>query len=102
MVKMFAKTMIKDSTIVKARNTTEAVSDITPFLSLLLLFYLCMNNRTNKFMVHSVIVFPQHVYFGKKLPMAIVNTSRMTNASTFLTVLVGSNLYNFFEVGGCE
>lgn len=53
-------------------------------------------------MVHSVIVFPQHVYFGKKLPMAIVNTSRMTNAPAFLTVLVGSNLYNFFEVGGCE
>lgn len=38
----------------------------------------------------------------KKLPMVIVNTSRMTNAPTFLTVLVGSNLYNFFEVGGCE
>ena len=35
MVKMFAKTMIKDSTIIKARTTTEAVSDMTPFLSLL-------------------------------------------------------------------
>ena len=32
---MFAKTMIKDSTIIKARTTTEAVSDMTPFLSLL-------------------------------------------------------------------
>ena len=53
-------------------------------------------------MVHYVIVFPQHVHFEKKLPMVIVNTSRMTNAPTFLTVLVGSNLYNFFEVGGCE
>ena len=53
-------------------------------------------------MVHYVIVFPQHVHFEKKLPMVIVNTSRMTNAPAFLTVLVGSNLYNFFEVGGCE
>ena len=38
----------------------------------------------------------------KKLPMVIVNTSIMTNASTFLTVLVGNNLCKFFEVGGCE
>lgn len=75
--------MIKDSTIVKARNTTEVVLDMTPFLSLLLLFYLCMNNRTNRFMIHSVIVFPQHVHFEKMLPMVIVNTSRMTNALCF-------------------
>ena len=66
MVKMFAKTMIKDSTIIKARTTTEAVSDMTPFLSLLSSVLSVTKKisvqqsplkEQNGFTVHSVTIF---------------------------------------------
>ena len=74
MVKMFAETMINDTTVVKARTTTEAVSDMKPFLSLLssVLFgteksVLRQSPLKERFTVHSaVIVFPKHVHYHSK------------------------------------
>ena len=75
MVKMFAKTMIKDSTMIKARTTTEAVSDMTPFLSLLssvlsvtkkISVQQSPSKEQNGFTVHSVTIFPKHAHVGKK------------------------------------
>lgn len=75
MVKMFAKIMIKDSTVIKARITTEAVSDMTPFLSLLPSVIPVTKKisvpqsplkEQNGFTVHSVTIFPKHAHVGKK------------------------------------